>query len=502
MATAQRLAPDSHAVRPSARVPAPPRPSVSRARRPAYVIVAAPAVLSVVLGLWGIRRQGTLWQDEAVTYDMAHRGLGDLWATLGQADAVHGLYYLLMHGVFRLWEGGLVALRLPSVLAMACAAAGVAALGRRLAGPRAGLAAGLVFALLPVVQRYAQEGRSYALVTALVVAQTWVLVRACTERRRSLWAYYAALSTLSGLLHEFALLALGAHGVTVLAARLPRAVVAAWAAACSCAVTVTAPLVLLSLRQSRQVAWIEAPGAGDVLGFLLIVGVGLTCVAVRRRAATTPRRSGTGIVAMPLLVVPPALLLLAAAVRPLYVDRYVLYAQAGLSLLVGAALDTLWRTGRPRTVLALMMAAAVVAVGSVGTHLRSPASRADDVSAVARALREAAAPGDGVLFLPASRRVWTLQREPASYGLFDIALAAAPRISHTLYGDELPPAGIRTGMLRVSRIVVVREPARERQEANEREEAKEATLRVYFTRCGSRAVGTARIDVYARGDGC
>jgi mannosyltransferase len=433
---------------------------------------------------------------------MAHRPLPELWATLQHADAVHGLYYLLMHGVFSVWEGGLVALRLPSVLAMACATAGVAALGRRLAGARAGLAAGVVFALLPAVQRYAQEGRSYALVTALVVTATWVLLRACTERRRAWWAGYAASAGLAGLVHEFALLALVAHGVALLAARPSRAVLAAWGAAFCCAVTVTAPLIVLSLGQSRQVAWIQVSPGGDVLGFLLTAGIGLTCAALRRRT-TGPRRAGLDALALPLLAVPPALLLLASTVKPLYVDRYVLYAQAGLALLAGAAFDALWRTVRPRTVLALVAATgALLALGPVGIHLRSPDSRTDDLPAVARAVRETAAPGDGVLFLPGSRRVWTLRPEQASYGLSDVALASSPRASHTLYGTELPPTGIRKRMLRVSRIVVVREPARGLAETNEREETKEATLREHFTRCDRTAVGTARIDVYRRGDHC
>jgi mannosyltransferase len=199
-------------------------------------------------------------------------------------------------------------------------------------------------------------------------------------------------------------------------------------------------------------------------------------------------------------VVPPALLLTASAVKPLYVDRYVLYAQAGLALLVGAALDTMWRTARARTAVLLATAAALLV--PVATHLRSPQSRTDDATAIARAVREATAPGDGVLFVPASRRVWTLRDASASYGVSDLALAAPPHASHTLYGTELPPAGIRSGMSRVSRIVVVREPARERHETNEREKTKEATLRDRFTRCDRRAVGPARIDVYVRGDRC
>ncbi|MCF1595469.1 glycosyltransferase family 39 protein [Streptomyces muensis] len=567
----RQLVPQARASVPYGRLP-----EVRRQSR-TYLTVLAPAVLTVALGLWGIRRRGSLWQDEAVTYDMAHRTLPDLWATLGVADAVHGGYYLLMHGVFRLWDGGLVALRLPSVLAMACAAAGVAALGRRLAGPRAGLAAGVVFALLPAVQRYAQEGRSYALVTALVVAETWVLLRACAARRRLWWAGYAGLAVLSGLLHEFALPALAAHGVALLAARRPGAILAAWATAACLAVATVTPLVLLSLRQSRQVAWIDVSLGGDVLGFALIGAVGAACAAVSRRTkgsralgrvakvpppegvppagrrlarplaapgesprttstrasarhaestlphARTTSRGGTPMttpgppsgrttglsqhalvtLALPLLLLPPASLLLASAVKPLYVDRYVLYAQAGLALLVGAALDTLWRSVRARGVVALVSAVAVlVAVGPVGTRLRAPQSRTDDVVAVSRAVRETAMPGDGVLFVPASRRVWAFGHEPASYGAFDLALAESRQRSHTLYGTELPAAALPDRILLVPRVVVVRDPTRVRHEAHARETAKEVTLRDHFTRCAGRAVGSARIDVYERGDHC
>ena len=61
---------------------------------------------------------------------------------------------------------------------MAVAAGFLAALGRRLVSTRAGLAAGLVFAVLPSVTWYAQNARSYALVTALATIASYLLVRA------------------------------------------------------------------------------------------------------------------------------------------------------------------------------------------------------------------------------------------------------------------------------------------------------------------------------------
>ncbi|MFI6488495.1 glycosyltransferase family 39 protein [Streptomyces sp. NPDC050564] len=127
---------------------------------------------------------------------MARRSLPDLWSTLAGVDAVHGLYYLFMYALFEV-SGGLdplLVLRLPSVLATVAATGTVALLGRRLAGPRAGLLAGTVFAVLPQVQRYGQEGRSYALVCALVVWATYLLVRAVESRGGArAWAAYGAV---------------------------------------------------------------------------------------------------------------------------------------------------------------------------------------------------------------------------------------------------------------------------------------------------------------------
>lgn len=49
------------------------------ARAAQGVVVLLPSERMLVLGAWGIRRQGAIWQDEAVAYDMAHRSPADLW---------------------------------------------------------------------------------------------------------------------------------------------------------------------------------------------------------------------------------------------------------------------------------------------------------------------------------------------------------------------------------------------------------------------------------------
>ncbi|WP_234380507.1 glycosyltransferase family 39 protein [Streptomyces sp. CMB-StM0423] len=484
-------------------------------------LVLAPAALALVLGLWGLGRQGTMWRDEAVTYEMAHRDLTALWQTLPHFDAVHGLYYLLMHGVFGLWDGGLLALRMPSVLATAAAAAGVALLGRRLAGPRAGLVAGLVYPLVPDVQRYAQEGRSYALVAACLVWAGWLLVRALDERSPRLWAGYAALMLAAGLLHEFAVLAMAAHGVTLWLRRPGQAARRGWWVAVGCVAVGLTPHAVRSAGQSAQVDWIGMPGPVALLKYaaIVVLGVGLAGFVPRASRRLTH-------FALPLAVLPGALLLLATPLRPLYVDRYVLCYATGLALLAGAALDAALRAGvhdptwdhhpaagtaapagaaGPRTrrrVTAVAVVAVLVAPLPATFHLRTPASRLDDVSAVARAVQAQSRPGDGLLFLPARRRVW-LHGAPGTYdGLVDLALAAPAAESRTLYGAELPAAHIRARLLAADRIVVLRDPPGQPLDAEPGEAAKRAVLREHFRECGTRSVRGARVSLYARSGLC
>lgn len=456
-----------------------------------------PALLSLALGLWGVRRGGSMWRDEAVSYDMAHRSLPDLWATLAQADAVHGLYYLLLHGLFRMCgdTDPLLVLRLPSVLATAVACGVLALLGRRLAEARAGLLAGVVFGLLPPVQRYAQEGRSYAVVCMLVVWASYLLVRAAETRSRRLWAGYGTVTLAACLMHEFAVLAVVAHLVA-----LPRAArgtglrVAAVVGAC------VAPLVAVSMRQSEQVAWIGGVGAGALLGFVGVAVLGVGCAALVRRGPLP-------VFALSLLVLPALLLLLATPLKALYVDRYVLYGHAGTALLVGAALDRLLRARvRIRTAAVLAAGAALVVLLPVSLQLRTPQSRTDDVTAVAEAIRAAGGEGgggaDGVLYLPSRRRVWSLVDPGSVRGLRDLALDRGPVASHTLYGTEAPAPEIRNRVLAATRIVVVRDPAGQPPDRTAREEVKRRVLAERFVECGTRRVQGARVSVYARPGRC
>lgn len=467
---------------------APPRAPGRRATAPVLV----PALLATALGLWGLTRRSSMWRDESVTYQVAHRPLGELLALLGHIDAVHGLYYLLMHAVFALWDGGLVALRLPSVLATALAAAGVGALGFRLAGPRTGVLAGVLFALFPATQQYAQEGRSYALVTAGVVWATYLFLR-------GRWAGYGVLLAVVCWVHEFAALVLFAHAVTLRLLGMPWR---RWGAAAAGVLVAVAPLALVSARQAgQQLGWLGRPSVAMWLGFLAVSALGL----LLSRVPSLADRRVTA-VALPLLIVPPGLLITGSLLKPWYVDRYVLYALAGLALLGGVALARL--PAHPGKVAVCLLALALL---PVSLAVRTPESRKDDVVAVAETVRKLSRPGDGVLFLPSRRREW-LMSYPTRYArLNDLALARSPSASHTLEGTELPPAVIRSHLLSTSRVIALTDPDGQPLDPFPEESVKRRTLREHFRECERVRVWGAQVVVYvrkpepgsaARGEGC
>ncbi|MEH0589169.1 glycosyltransferase family 39 protein [Streptomyces sp. B21-106] len=316
-------------------------------RRTEVLAVAVPAAVMLAVGLWGLDRGG-IWRDEAVTFQVARRTVPQIWRLLHGVDAVHGLYYLVMHAVLAVRPGEVV-LRLPSVCAAAAAAGMVAALGVRLARPRVGLWAGLLYAVTPLAGHYAQEGRSYALVAAGAAGATLLLARTLDGGTPRMWWAYGGVVAATCLLHELAVLVLCAHALTLALLRSPRAVWRSWTRAAGGAVTVLLPLVLESRRQSRQVEWLPVPDRESAESLLRAFAVGPEgavfwgCVTLMAVGLLSGR---TAAVTAPVMLVPPALLMLFSQVMPLYHERYVLYALAGAPLLVAAG-PTCWSAGWP-----------------------------------------------------------------------------------------------------------------------------------------------------------
>ncbi|MEU5308009.1 glycosyltransferase family 39 protein [Streptomyces sp. NPDC021562] len=479
--------------------------AVFRFSRPgaAPLVWLLPLLWTCAFGLWGLARRNSVWRDEAATWQVARRSTADIWHMLGNVDVVHGLYYLLMHALFECFGAGTTTLRMPSVLATAVAAACVAVIGQRLAGVWAGLAGGMALGLLPAVQFYLQEGRPYALVAAGAGISTLLLVTALQHRVPARhWAAYGAAVLLMGLLNWLSLMILAAHLVTVLWVRADRAVLSRWAVAAGCATAGVLPLIVFSRGQSAQVSWIPPLTWHMLIGPGVLLAIGGAC-AVPDRPRTG--RLSAAAVGLPLLAVPQLGLIALSLVQPLFLDRYVLYSMLGLALLIGAAVGAAVRAAAPRFpvasrgILPVVLAVAVAALLPQSLAKRSPASRVDDVLAVASDVRHLKRAGDAVLFVPAARRDTASVSPDAFAGLRDIALTESPERSGTLKGVEASPDRIRAAILAERRILLVTDAPRvARPVTAARDRAKTQVLRECFTPVADEQIRGRRVTVYER----
>ncbi|MEU2790399.1 hypothetical protein [Streptomyces sp. NPDC007100] len=425
-----------------------------------------PPVLAFALGVSG-NWDPSAWTDEVVTIDVARRSWPQLMDLLGRADAVHGLHYALMWLVGQA-NGGLdeCTARVPSAVAVAVAAGGLTWLGRLLGGPRTGLYAGLLLALLPTASRYAQEARSFAFVMAVAVAATGALVKILSGRAQGRWLVgYAVLTALLGWFNLLGLLLVAAHVVTVALRRPGRRVVVRLLAALAAGVAAVVPLLVLASAQSSAVGeaapvtagtpfnyftWLLTPGQGTLPAPLKLL---LTCtalaalglLAVRRRMAA-PLALAVGV---PWLVVPPLLLMAVSLGHPLCAYRYLLFCLPALALLLALAATVVPPYGQVLFVLLLS-----VPIAASHLAIRQEDSRQWDTRAVIRTLRVHDAPGDAVLFsgarcgliatafkeaftgrpdLGAARTaaaLGALDNLPAGPALLDQRLARTPRVWH------------------------------------------------------------------------
>jgi mannosyltransferase len=381
----------------------------------------AVATLALGISVAGITTP-SIWYDEAATITSTTRTWPQLWAMLDNVDAVHALYYFLVHLVFDVFGYSPLALRLPSALAAAGAAAGVVVLGRMLGRRGLGVAAGLAFCLLPRVTWMGTEGRSYSFTALAAVLLTITLVHALGSSRRRAWVAYGVAAFLSTVLFVYLALVVVAHGVTLLwmlARRHPGSGTALrrWFVASAVGGLATMPVTLETIGQDGQVSWIhdvasetvrqvlerqwfyESPAFAVAAGALALLGV----VATARDRRLLP-------VVIPALLLPTLLLLAYSVVAsPLYQPRYLTMCTPFVALAVGAGITALRRI--PLQAVALLLLAAL-AMPQILQQREPEAKERASWSEVARIVSDdrAADPADTAVGI-----VWgTVQRHPTA----------------------------------------------------------------------------------------
>lgn len=346
----------------------------------------------------------SLWFDEAATISASTRSVPALWRMLGNIDAVHGLYYLVMHGWFVLFPATEFWSRLSSALAVGVAAAGVVVLGRHLSRRSVAVTAGVVFALLPRVTWAGLEARSYALVMATGVWLTVLCLLALHRNRRRWWFGYAVLMIGATLVNVFSVLLLPVHAVVVAVAAESRSARWHWALAAVASGAATAPFLFFAQTQMFQVGWIS-PVDGQTVGMVLVeqyfdhsvpvaVLSGLLIVVgllAWQRAGRHPRRLVAISVAW--IVLPTCVVLMYSVLRqPVYYPRYLSFTAPAMALLLGLCIVAL---GRSRAGITLLLTVfALVATPNYLAQRGPYAKEGMDYSQVADVITRHATPGD------------------------------------------------------------------------------------------------------------
>lgn len=392
-----------------------PRPAAGR-RPTAWLAWAVPAVVTVALGLRGIGVP-MLWRDELATWSAATRTVPQIWALVHHIDAVLGAYYVVLHAWMDVFGDSATAMRVPSVLAMGATAAAVVLIARRLAssgpvsgggGTRAGagaaaatgLAAGLLYALIPSVSRYAQEARPYAFASLFAALATLALLRALERPRWYRWAWYVLALAGVGVSNLVALALLAGHAVivttewrrvsrapagpgasgTARGARVPWMLLTGFCGSAVVAVAALAPLIVVGHRQSQlQLGWQPVPTFAELTGVrgglwaelfssahvayaVLLLAVLSVALAPRHSEAWGALACG----AAPIVVV----WVISRGPEHYWTFRYMLFTVPAWAVSAGLGVRELWRClpgspGRPRF-RAAVAAVLVAVVGLLG----------------------------------------------------------------------------------------------------------------------------------------
>ncbi|MBS9533049.1 glycosyltransferase family 39 protein [Mycobacterium sp. M1] len=384
-------------------------PGVPR-RRPDAVLIA---VLAVVVSGVGASRP-SMWFDEAATISAStQRSLPELWRLLTHIDAVHGLYYLLMHGWFAVFPVTEFWSRLPSCLAVGVGAAGTVTLAGQFAPRRVAVCAGVLYAVLPRMTWAGIEARPYAFAA---MAAVWTTVLCVTAARRNtvpIWLGYGLALVLSTVLNTFTVLLVPVHAVLIRVLVPGRAVTRRWTVTAGTAVAALIPFLVFGQSQIRQIGWLRRPNwhtvvevvqqqyfDKSVLFAVLAAAVLLTAaVAVRKGARPAPAAGmrQLAVVCTAWITLPTTITVLYSALaKPVYYPRYLICTAPAMAIALALAVTVIVTSRRSAIALTLLFTIAAIPNYVVVQRDRY-AKEGWDYSPAADVIATHAAPGDCLL---------------------------------------------------------------------------------------------------------
>ena len=473
-------------------------------------------VLAAAVSLGGAGRP-SFWYDEAATISASYsRSLQQLWQMLSNVDAVHGLYYLLMHAWFQIFPPTEFWSRAPSGLAVGAAAAGVVVLGKQFSSRTVALSSGVVCGILPRATWAGIEARPYALSMMAAVWLTVLFVHATRRDSAWLWLSYGIVLATSVLLDVYLTLLLLAYVAFLCLYRHSPTVLVRFAVASLLAGCAVAPFGVEAFGQVHQIVWIAPIGRRTIedvavqqyfersppfmiVSALVVATAVVLWLCTSAHLARGDRRLMT--LAIGWIVIPTTVILIwSAVVNPIYTPRYLCFTAPAVALVLGVCIGAL--------AVAPWMAAAILSVFTLAAGpnyflvQRGPyAKYGMDYSQVADLITEKAAPGDCLLvndtvtFMPAPMRPLMAARPDAYRKLIDLSLWQRAADRNDVFDTNLIPEA-SAGPLSDCRVVWIITQADPSRPAHEQEPALPPRPAI---RRRPRLLGSARPGVPAPG---
>lgn len=362
--------------------------------------------------------KSSIWHDEGYSLMLAPMGPLEILARTAR-DVHPPLYYEALHYWMLLFGSSEAAVRgLSAVFLILTIPVCYALVKKLFASELAARLAALFVTFGPFLVRYSQETRMYGMVAFVLALATYAMVRALEKNSGAWWAAYA-LALAAGLYtHYYSVFIIPVHWLYV-AARFgfwsrrgllnPR-----WWMANAAAAIMFLPWLPVAYAQFKRVQaafWI--PNAtivtlpntmlqfisydshdGWTAAFKVVLGLAFLLAIFAAALTLKKRRAETGLLAAYALLGPTAVFLLSFA-RPIYVDRYFVFAAVAFYCLLGLIIACAWPLNkRPRA--QLVLSAGLIGLFALG--IRNVYTQANhkmrDVAAIVNARFE---PGDGLL---------------------------------------------------------------------------------------------------------
>jgi len=371
------------------------------------------------------------WFDECFSVELVRIDWRNFLHLLWWREANMSLYYLLLRawlGITPIYGQSEFFIRSLSVAIAVATLPAIYWIARLLYDRRVALITAALFSANAYSVRYAQEARSYSLFLLLATVSSGFLIAWIRKPVRRNLACYVLASILAVYAHFYALLLVVAHWIvlrsfgrpdlgpgfdgTTLAAQMRHT----WKII---GIAVLPLLVFVAKTGAGPIRWISRPGPHDMLEFFehlsgsnswpLLAIYALACImALVQPGIKFWKRDQTWEAwrtrfLFVWLIFPVALTVLLSVIRPVFLDRYMIFCLPPLLILAAAGLSRLRQSWMLAAALTLMLFLSLQGVSYIYGHDFD--SERDGSAAAANFILDHMQAGDGVIFHIAEARV-------------------------------------------------------------------------------------------------